>query len=432
MAYRLVRLLLSWILAVFFRRVRRVGEGRVPAGGGVLFVANHVNSLLDPLLLLVRAPRPPRFLAKEPLFHHPLVAPFLRILRALPVVRRQDGGGDTAKNRETFAACVRALGHGETVALFPEGRSHSEPHLQPLRTGAARIVGLATASGLWPALVPVGLHYSSRSTFRSDATLYFGEAVDLSGLGFVEGDEPEAVRELTGRIEVALESVTVNAERFEDLDLVDGLLPVARDLLPEGAAADGGIGLRRALVRGYYEERGRRPAEVAALESALGSYREAIGRAGITDADLAGWGGAGKAFLRALPGIAFAVFTYPPAFYGYLFHFVPYTLAGPAAQAINREPDTLGTYKLYAGMLLYPLFYALQSWALAQVAGWGWALAAAAVAVPAGLWSLRYYEFRHGALRRAWAALYLLSGTRRTRLERQRTSVLDALRPFLV
>jgi 1-acyl-sn-glycerol-3-phosphate acyltransferase len=430
MGFRFARYFLSLLLAIFFRRVRRVGEGRVPSEGGLIYTANHVNSLLDPLLLLCCAPRTPRFLAKEPLFRHPFVAPFLRVLEALPVYRRQDEGADTAKNRETFAACVRALGEGEAVALFPEGRSHSEPHLQPLKTGAARIAGLAIASGVRAVVVPVGLNYSARSTFRSDAALLYGPPVNLAELSFGDGDEPEAVRELTGRIEEALESVTLNAERFEDLDLVDTLLPVARDLLPDGTTEEE-IGLRRAFLQGYYEERGRRPAEVAALEAAVRSYRKVIRGAGIQDDDIAGWKGTPGALARALPGVALAAAAYPPALYGFLFHFVPYTLAGPAAQMVNREADTLGTYKLYAGLLLYPLSYALQTWALAQVAGWAWALAAAAAAIPAGIWSLRYYEFRHGALCRAWAALFLASNRRRSELLALRAAVLAALRPFV-
>lgn len=423
--------LLRFLLAVFFRRVRGVGSERVPREGGLVYVANHVNSLLDPLLLLGAAPRPPRFLAKEPLFRHPLVAPFLRALRALPVYRRQDEGSDTAKNRETFAACVRALAEGEAVALFPEGQSHSEPRLQPLKTGAARILGLALASGTLPAVMPVGLHFSARSTFRSDAVLLFGPPVDLAGLDFHSGDEPEKVRELTGRIEDALEGVTLNAERFEDLDLVDALLPVAQDLLGETSDDAAEVSLRRAILEGYYLERERKPVEVGALEGAVRAYREALGAANLKDRHVARWKGTLPSALGALPGIALAAVTYPPALYGYLFHFVPYGLTGPAARLARPEPDVLGTYKLYAGMLNYPLFYLLQGWALAQVLGWAWAVAAAVLAVPAGLWALRYFEFRARVLAKAWAALMLASPKRRSTLVSLRQAVLDALRPFL-
>ena len=54
-AERLVRLL----SAVFFRSLEVQGAEGVPSRGPVLFVANHGNALVDPLLLLARLPRAP-------------------------------------------------------------------------------------------------------------------------------------------------------------------------------------------------------------------------------------------------------------------------------------------------------------------------------------------------------------------------------------
>ena len=41
---------------VFFRRVEVVGAGRVPTAGPLIVVANHVNGLVDPVLLLAAVP----------------------------------------------------------------------------------------------------------------------------------------------------------------------------------------------------------------------------------------------------------------------------------------------------------------------------------------------------------------------------------------
>lgn len=86
-----MRRFFAFVLSVFFRKIVVSGGEKLPDGPAIL-VANHVNSLLDPLLLYVISPRPVRFLAKAPLFKHPLVSPFLRLLRAVPVQRRQDPG----------------------------------------------------------------------------------------------------------------------------------------------------------------------------------------------------------------------------------------------------------------------------------------------------------------------------------------------------
>ena len=101
-------------------------------------VAHHVNSLVDPLLIFAFVPGRPRFLAKSTLWQHPVVAPLVILSDALPVYRHQDGV-EVARNMDTFARAREILGQGGTVALFPEGRSHSEPRPLPLKTGAARI-----------------------------------------------------------------------------------------------------------------------------------------------------------------------------------------------------------------------------------------------------------------------------------------------------
>jgi 1-acyl-sn-glycerol-3-phosphate acyltransferase len=42
-----------------------------------------------------------------------------------------------------FTACETAFGRGRLVAIYPEGATHSEAHVQRIKTGAARIA-LAT------------------------------------------------------------------------------------------------------------------------------------------------------------------------------------------------------------------------------------------------------------------------------------------------
>ena len=93
--------------------------------------------------------RRPRFLAKSTLWSHPVVAPLLIFIGAVPVYRRRDGA-PVARNLETFARCREVLAAGGTVALFPEGGSHNEPAPLPLKTGAARIA-LETEARAWRA-----------------------------------------------------------------------------------------------------------------------------------------------------------------------------------------------------------------------------------------------------------------------------------------
>ena len=169
------------LLRIFFRRIRSVGAERVPSDAGtpVLYVLNHPNALLDPLFILCESPRPVTFLAKAPLFSTFMVRRFVMAFECLPVYRAQDGD-DPSKNRASIEASIALLASGKALALFPEGVSHSEPRLLPLKTGAARIALSASApreDGRDPApvqIVPVGLHYPDKTTFRSDALIVYG------------------------------------------------------------------------------------------------------------------------------------------------------------------------------------------------------------------------------------------------------------------
>src|SRR5688500_17385051 len=153
----IVARVVGWTAGVFYQ-VEKVG-GPLP-DGPVLVTANHPNSLLDPLLVFHTTGRPARPLAKAPLFEQVFVGSMLRALGGLPIYRKQDDASQMHRNDDTFRRAIDALVQGDAVQIFPEGISHSEPSMVPLRTGAARIALGAEAAADWKlglAIVPVGI-----------------------------------------------------------------------------------------------------------------------------------------------------------------------------------------------------------------------------------------------------------------------------------
>src|SRR5215510_14790253 len=181
MIRRVIVALLRFALRIYFRRIEVTGLEHVPHDEPVIFVLNHPNALVDPVFLLCLAPRRISFLAKAPLFRMPIIGYFVKEFDSLPVYRRQDEGEDVTKNQETFIAARKLLAHGGTIGICPEGVSHDEPGLKPIKTGAARIslgaVSTGEVSGL--KIVPAGLYYTSKTSFRSSALLYFGKPIEV-------------------------------------------------------------------------------------------------------------------------------------------------------------------------------------------------------------------------------------------------------------
>src|SRR6185437_13891735 len=150
--YALLRAIAGIALRWFYRDIRIEGLERIPARRPLLLVVNHPNALVDALLVGWVVPRRVLITAKSTLFKNPLANLLLRSLGVLPLQRASDlpaAGGrvDPLRNRDTFRAVLAALGRGGAVLIFPEGKSHDEPALAPLKTGAARIAMQARDEG---------------------------------------------------------------------------------------------------------------------------------------------------------------------------------------------------------------------------------------------------------------------------------------------
>jgi 1-acyl-sn-glycerol-3-phosphate acyltransferase len=418
---RLARLLAG----VFFRKVEVQDAARIPPGGPLLIVANHGNSLVDPLLLLARLPRAARFLAKHTLWANPLLRPLLDLAAAIPVHRRMDGAEGGA-NDETFARCFEVLRAGGAIALFPEGISYHAPKLQPLKTGAARI---ALGSGRADLrIVPVGLTFEDKAEFRSRALLVVGEPLDPGPeLARAAHEQREAVRALTARIEAGLRAVTLNFASFDESQVAErvaDLFAEATRVMPGEAELGARFPLIQAFGAGYASTRARDPAGVARVEALVREYDQLLEQSGLRDDQLsAQYPKRLAARYVATRGGSLAL-ALPVAAVGTLLNYVAYRVPGLLARFVRRHGDLPATYKILCGLALAPLCWALEA-LLAWRLGGGWAALALLVIAPVSGWyALRFHEQNQSFWREvgAWLVLHLFPA-RATRLRSLRARI---------
>ncbi len=367
-----MRYLVRFTLHLFYRQVEVVGLEHVPAPGQgpVVFVGNHPNSLIDPMLVIATCGRFVHFAAKDGLFRNRLTGFAFRALGAVPIRRRQDHGGGRVDNASAFSALFGALRGGRCVGIFPEGISHDGAQLARLKTGAARL-----ALGFQPPdhpfgqdlkIIPCGLSYHHRRHFRSRVLVQYGPEIPWSrgaGGNAGEGAEPrrEDVHMLTSAMEAGLRALTVNAGDWETLRVLDA---VRRLYQPPRTPLAQRVELARRFAGVY--DRVRDQPEVRRLFARVRDYQLGLRELGLSDHQLRAPLRVRDVLSKSSRQLWWLIVWLPLAVPGLVLH-APIGVAAVAfSEGIVRRKDVVATRKLLSAaalaLLLYGVVVAAAAW----------------------------------------------------------------------
>ena len=390
MLYPLVRTLLGFALRAFYRLESAGSE--LPGAGPLLLVGNHPNALIDPALLLTISPRPLTFLAKAPLFQVPVLGTLLRALGALPVQRRQDGPAEPTANAAVLEAGARALATERALAIFPEGRSHSDSRLAEMKTGAAR---MALAAGRPVQVVPVGLTYAQKGSFRSAVHVEVGVALTVLP---ESPPSPATVRAVTARIGEALRAVTLELEGWEDLPLI-ATAEALYALQTEGPAED--AERRRLFARGMALLREEQPEQYRTLRGEVDALARRLALLHASPGDVAVQYRMATVLRFLLRNTVALVLGLPLAVVGWLL-FLPWTVSVRMALNLRQtSEDMRATVKLVAALVLGPIYVLALAFLAWRWLSWGWAVGWVIASVPLALFTRAFFSQRGEALRDA-------------------------------
>ncbi len=382
----MVRRLARIIVTTFFRDVTLEGREHLPKDRPVIFTPNHPNGLLDPMLLYclpssIRL----RFVAKAPLFKIPVFGGILRSAGAIPVERRFEASGEVDYTA-FFSACVDALSRGDSLVIFPEGRSPAQAYLAPLKTGPARLFFLAREKGIQPRIVPVGLNYERGYTFRTTVLVSIAEPMDTTRFESMYAISPkEAVRDLTAEIATTLQHHVLQAESYRDKELI----VLLERLYGKNEAEDFGpdrFSRLKDFEQGLARLRQSCPEEIDRLRLLLARYQRLSASFGVEDvprksqqrsslvllAGLSGW-------ILALPGI--------------ILNYVPYKFIDVLVRLTRRDESDQATFKVVYSLFVFPLFYFLEGAAIRHFFGTIAAILFALFIVPLGYFTVGFLEW---------------------------------------
>jgi 1-acyl-sn-glycerol-3-phosphate acyltransferase len=401
--YAFIRGLASLALRLFYRL--KVNAPAAEAEGPVIFVGNHPNGLIDPALVFVITRRQVTFLAKEPLFRMPVIGWILKGLHALPVYRKQDNPGQMTKNEGTLDAARTALVQGRAITIFPEGKSHSEPMLAELKTGAARIALGAVREGAPVRIIPVGFTYAEKNLFRSSVLIEVGQAIEVTPFlpppGTPELAEKEAARQLTERIAEGLKAVTVNLTQWEDLPLIQ----TAEQLYAFRQREKADRERLKHWARGLQLFRTEQPERFEQVRSSLMSFRHRLELVHADPRDLTLVYKPGQVATFVVKNLLALCLGLPLFALGVVLFGLPYQV--PRLAARNAELDTQATVKFLGALLMSLLWWPGLTVAAWMWGGWVWGVVTLVGVPPLALFTLYFME-RWAGLKRDIGVFFTL------------------------
>ncbi|QMU61002.1 MAG: hypothetical protein GKR92_04525 [Gammaproteobacteria bacterium] len=351
------------VTRIFYRELEVTGLENIPKDSGLLLCANHVNALVDVVVLQASTNKDLRPLARSGLFLNPFLKPILNTIGAVPIYRRHDPDSDTTQNQDSFAKCYELLAENETIIIFPEGQSHSDPHINKLKTGAARIaLGAKENNKAAPVVIPVGLTFSRKGKFRSDVLVQYGIAVDITTSEKL--DSFESVELITDRIKQELAKVTLNADSWEDIYLITRLekfFALRRGKYRKGQLKERFHALQR-LIDAQRILRIYEPDKVRSLVKQLRGFERLCKCCGIRDYHLTIKYKPLLVTIYILRLLLILLIGLPIAAWGAINSFIPYQLTRDVARRIAKAPDQYDTANVSFGMLFFLVFWAAQTY----------------------------------------------------------------------
>jgi 1-acyl-sn-glycerol-3-phosphate acyltransferase len=164
----------------YYKNIETKYHEGIPKDKPILFLSNHQNALLDPLLIAVNSTRKNYFLTRADVFSNKMIRFLLNSFQMLPVYRVRDGIRKITKNRSIFSRCAEILEKDQSIIVFPEGNHSLNRTVRPLSKGFTRIVKAYFKQNINGNLIiiPVGLNYQTPMDYGDRVAIHYGTPID--------------------------------------------------------------------------------------------------------------------------------------------------------------------------------------------------------------------------------------------------------------
>lgn len=371
MIYHFLKQLLKIALFFFFKKIVVTGKENIPDKGPLIIVANHPNTLMDPLIIMSITKQQLGFVGNASIFINRFVNAVFSYFNVIPIYRKKDIlPGEKPDNKKAFIKCHEYLGEGKTLLLFPEGNSYYELKLREIKTGVARIAlsfeELNNFEGNLK-IVPISLDYSDSIQFRSMISVTVNKPFSLDTykqtylnkefdgiLALTEDIRKELAKNIPHTSDKEQEEFLIKVHKFYTAysePMADLYLNPKKSLA-----------LRSQLSKALNDLNENNSELYQDTENKVYSFFDLLTEEGLSLGFFSDDFLKKNAFFVCLNYFLQFLFLLPLYIYGLLLNYIPYILPSQIFKAMKLDIEYKTSVEMVSGLIIFPLFYILEIW----------------------------------------------------------------------
>ena len=399
--YLLLKLSLNISFRLFYKRFLVLNKHK-ELFGSTIYVSNHPNSFMDPILIGAMNRPIVHFMTRSDVFVWWL-KPILWSSHMLPIYRQQDGTDTKGKNTDVFNKVNSSLRKGRNILIFGEGFTDDTPirGLKPVKKGPIRMGFGALESINWSKKIyisGIGISYTDRNTMGSEFVLNNSPKICLNDYKQRYLENPSRViNEVTRIVEKNMQDCIVYVAKPARYSLLEGIMQITRKGYNHANHDDHIPLLKRwnyskELATWINENVTDESTEILTLQKDLDGYFNLEKRMKVQDRFVV----AKKEpeLASTLNNWLYLILMWPFAIAGFIHGFIPYIISKKVTEKIMKRRVFWGSVKMMMAQIIgtiytIPIIILITNWYLPH-----WSLGILYFFLTPVLWRLSY-EYVH-------------------------------------
>ncbi|MCK9411027.1 MAG: 1-acyl-sn-glycerol-3-phosphate acyltransferase [Prolixibacteraceae bacterium] len=405
--YEALRVYVRFAFWLTHRRVIVIGRDLIPKNQPIIFAANHQNALMDPLALVCTNPLQTLWLARADIFKSGLTKPILKFMKMLPIYRIRDGKENLNNNEEVFDLVTKVLKNGGSTALFPEAAHSGKRQMLPHKKAIPRIALEAEAKNqfqLGIRIVPVGIYYDHYWHFNRTLMVQYGESIGINQYRerWAENAQNTMIA-LRDEIQCILQPLTMQINSTQYYQDYEDIRMVATEEYSHYHFFNSNPWLQefhagQEFVNEIEKFQAEQPEGFDLLRKSCTAYINGLKKFGYSNAQVVKAGRTG--FYKLPVQFCKALITSPLLVAGFLACILPYALPRVLLAGKVKDPAFKSTFIFVSGLLLFPIFFLLESLLIGILSGSVMVATISFAAMPfLGKFAFHLFEFDQNLLK---------------------------------